>query len=185
MSEGTRATMAYEFSSKKNYSQKYTLPEKGLSGNSAAELVKRSAKVKETISKIKKINRNSSNNQDVPPLGDAENKENVRVEPLIVPATNGDGQMDDHYPTIERVVDQPSSSDEEEEEDTSMDEVNRRLTETLISLPEQERNLFKVTLHHFDHPENGVKTCRLGFYTVVVDYKSHLMFLIRATKWIL
>ena len=91
----------------------------------------------EAMNKIKKINRNSSNNE---PIKNEPQQSEPQIEEPIIPAVhNGSDELEREFPTM--TIEEPEF---EEPEEDSMDDVNRRLTDAILSLPNDERTLFKV-----------------------------------------
>ena len=89
------------------------------------------------MSKIKKINRNSSNNQE--PIKRESIVDEVPITPPVENGTTNLADLERDFPTM--TVEEPEI---EPEEDT-MDDVNRRLSDAILSLLDDERTLFKVT----------------------------------------
>lgn len=89
------------------------------------------------MSKIKKINRNSSNNQE--PIRSESIVDEVPITPPVENGTTNLADLERDFPTM--TVEEPEI---EPEEDT-MDDVNGRLSDAILSLLDDERTLFKVT----------------------------------------
>ena len=89
------------------------------------------------MSKIKKINRNSSNNQE--PIRSESIVDEVPITPPVENGITNLADLERDFPTM--TVEEPEI---EPEEDT-MDDVNRRLSDAILSLLDDERTLFKVT----------------------------------------
>lgn len=134
MDPSLNAKMKYEYSAKKFTKKIPSNPLQKSSSESAAEALRKAKKNETTINKVRKMNRAQMNAK--------ENKENVQEK-----QTNKEKEQEqisevESFDLVEEFP-QIEIEQEEEEEEDDMDLVNQRLTTAILSLSEEDRNLFK------------------------------------------